>query len=175
MSKRKGLIIVFTGEGKGKTTAALGTSLRACGHGMKVLIVQFIKASKDVGEVKVSNRLGPNYKIVPMGHGFIWNKENENKHKKKALEAWEFVKRKINSREYDVIVLDEFTHVLNLEFVSLQEALEILINKPKELHIIITGRKAPKKLIDIADLVTEMKSVKHPYDKGIKAQKGIEF
>lgn len=175
MSERKGLIIVFTGDGKGKTTAALGIALRAVGHNMNVLIIQFIKCLRSVGEVKVSEKLKPNYEIIPMGSGYVFDKKKAIKERIKAKEAWKFVKEKIMSNEYDIIVLDEFTHTLNFEFIDLNDALKTLLNKPKELHIIITGRNAPKELIDIADLVTEMKNVKHPYDKGIKGQRGIEF
>ncbi|GBC75322.1 Cob(I)yrinic acid a,c-diamide adenosyltransferase [archaeon HR06] len=175
MIKRKGLIIVNTGEGKGKTTAALGIALRALGHGYKICIIQFIKGKWKPGEYKIASKLAPNYEIIPMGLGFTWLSKDLNLDKSMAQRAWNLAKEKIFSNNYNIIILDEITYPINFQWIDLKEVLETLKKKPEDLHIIITGRNAPKEIIDIADLVTEMKLIKHPYQKGIIAQRGIEF
>ncbi|MEM4311190.1 MAG: cob(I)yrinic acid a,c-diamide adenosyltransferase [Nitrososphaerales archaeon] len=172
---RRGLIIVNTGYGKGKTSAALGVALRAIGHGYKVCIIQFIKGKVTAGEHKIASRLAPHYEIIPMGKGFTWLSKNLEEDKSMAQRAWNLVKEKISSNQYNIIILDEITYPINLKWIELEDVLKTLKNKPPMLHIILTGRDAPRELIDIADLVTEMRLIKHPYEKGIFGQRGIEF
>ena len=170
----KGLLMVFTGDGKGKTTSALGMSLRSAGHNKKVCFIQFIKGSWKYGEME-SIKKHDTIDFHVMGKGFTWKSDNLDEDKQLAKEAWDFAVEKINSRSYDMIVLDEFTYLLNYNILDLQSVTDTLIHKPSDLHIAITGRDAPRMLMDIADLVTEMRVIKHPYQVGIKGQKGIEF
>lgn len=171
----KGLLIVHTGNGKGKTTAALGMALRAAGHGMRVLILQFIKGTWHYGELEALKRF-PEVRIEPLGSGFTWKKENLDEDRQRAQAGWERAVREIRSGNYDMIVLDELNYVLSYGLVPLTPVIEELRNRPDKLHIVITGRNSPEELIELADLVTEMRLIKHPYhDQGIKAQKGIEF
>ena len=174
---RKGLIIVHTGTGKGKTTAAMGIALRAAGHNYRVLMIQFIKGSWHYGELESVKRLHPNFEILPMGKGFIrFDKEGPSSEDKEAVaEAWELFKEKMKSGEFDMIILDEINYVLGYNLLDIEEVLEDLKSRPEGLHLILTGRDAHPGLIEIADLVTEMKEIKHPFQRGIKAQKGIEF
>jgi cob(I)alamin adenosyltransferase len=170
-----GLLIVFTGSGKGKTTAALGMALRAAGHGMRVLILQFIKGAWSYGELDALEKFD-NVLIKPLGTGFTWKKENMDEDRRLAVKGWEEAIREINLAEYDIIVLDELNYVLSYGLLPLELVLQGLKGRPQTLHVVVTGRNAPQELIEMADLVTEMRLVKHPYaDKGIKAQKGIEF
>lgn len=172
---KKGLIVVNTGDGKGKTTAALGVALRAVGYDYKVSMVQFIKGAWKPGEIRAAPKLAPNFEIVPMGLGFTWLSKDLEQDKKKAQEAWKLAKEKIASRQYNVVILDEITYAINFGFIELNDVLQTLDNKDEMLHVIITGRNAPPEIIEKADLVTEMKLIKHPYEKGVAAQKGIEF
>lgn len=171
----KGLIVVNTGDGKGKTTAALGVALRAVGYGFKVSMIQFIKGAWKPGEVRVAPRLAPNFEIIPMGLGFTWLSKDLERDKKKAQEGWRLAKEKINSGNYNIVILDEITHAINHSFVELSDVVRTLRNKDEMLHVIVTGRDAPQEIIEMADLVTEMKLIKHPYEKGVAAQKGVEF
>jgi cob(I)alamin adenosyltransferase len=171
---RKGLVVVNTGHGKGKTTAALGVVLRAWGRGMRVVIVQFVKTrTSNYGENRAAKRLG--IEMIPMGEGFTWLSKDIEKDKATAREAWELARQKICSDEYDLVVLDELTYPLTYGWIPVEEVLDVLRRRPEGLHVIITGRDAPQELVDYADLVTEMQEVKHPYEKGLKAQPGIEF
>lgn len=172
---RRGLIIVNTGDGKGKTTAALGTALRAWGRGFKICVIQFIKSETGIwGEVKAAERLGIEWH--KMGDGFTWLSKDLDETIALAQNGWRLAQEKIKSGNYDLIVLDEFTYPLHYEWLKSNEVIAWLKeNKPPELHLVITGRNAPDLLIASADLVTEMNAVKHPYDAGIKAQPGIEF
>lgn len=177
----RGLVIVYTGDGKGKTTAALGMALRAVGHGMHVLMIQFIKGSHRYGETMAAKYL-PGLDIRSLGKGFIFSGLSVNeleKHRAAVTEAWETAKDAAFSGRYDMLILDELNYVVgNAELrtlLSVEELLEFLKKKPAGLHVIITGRNAPDELIEAADLVTEMKEVKHPFRLGIKATKGIEF
>lgn len=174
---KKGLIIVYTGNGKGKTTAAMGTALRAVGQGFKVLMLQFIKGTWKYGELESIKRLGPDFKIEPLGKGFIRSnsKLSENEIKENISESWERVKSEIMSNKYDMIILDEINYVVSYGLLPVDELLTLLDNKPDSLHVVLTGRDVHEKIIERADLVTEMKEIKHPFAKGIKAQKGIEF
>jgi cob(I)alamin adenosyltransferase len=172
---KKGLVIVNTGYGKGKTTAALGILLRAWGREMRVGGIQFFKHdTANFGEIKAAKRLG--IELVPMGDGFTWTSRDMDETQAKALHGWEVAQQKIVSGLYDIFLMDEFTYVMHFGWLDPQAVVAWLReNKPPALHLIITGRDAPQALIDYADLVTEMKLIKHPYDVGIKAQPGIEF
>lgn len=176
-SVRKGLVIVNTGNGKGKTTAALGVLTRAWGRGLKVVMLQFIKAKTGRwGEIQAAKKMG--VEMIPLGDGFTWTSKNLEKDKALAREGWLLCQEKILAPEdaYDIVILDEFTYVLHYGWLPVEEVLAVLDKRPPRRHIIITGRYAPKALIAYADLVTEMRLIKHPYkDQGIKAQPGIEF
>lgn len=173
--RRKGVVIVNTGHGKGKTTAALGVLFRAWGRGMRSCVVQFIKhEAGGWGEVRAAQRLGIEWH--KMGDGFTWLSKDMEKTAAKALYAWEVAQEKIASGDYDLVVLDEFTYPLNYGWLDTAEVIAWLQeHRPPTLHLIITGRDAPPQLMDFADLVTEMRKVKHPFDQGIRAQPGIEF
>lgn len=172
---KKGLVIVNTGNGKGKTTAALGVLFRAWGRGMGVRMFQFLKhTGARFGEQRAAMKLG--IPLQAMGDGFTWRSKDMEQTRALAVQQWENCKAAILSGEDDIIVLDEFTYPLRYGWVPVTEVLKVLRQRRPMLHVIITGRNAPQELIDYADLVTEMKVVKHPYqDQGIKAQPGIEF
>jgi cob(I)alamin adenosyltransferase len=172
---RRGLVLVNTGEGKGKTTAALGVMLRAWGRGMRVCVVQFLKhESGQWGEVRAAQKLGIDW--VKTGDGFTWTSKDMDATVASALHGWEVAKDKITSGAYDLVVLDEFTYLLSFGWLDTAEAVGWLkAHKPESLHLLITGRDAPPALIDYADTVTEMTKVKHAYDAGITAVAGIEF
>jgi cob(I)alamin adenosyltransferase len=175
-TRRKGLVIVNTGDGKGKTTAALGVILRAWGRGMKVCAVQFIKQkTSNYGEHRAAVKL--DIEIISSGDGFTWLSKDLDESAAKARHGWELAKERIASGNYDVVVLDEMTYTFTYGWIDFEEVRAWLeTNKPPMLHLIITGRDAPQALIDYADLVTEMREIKHPYaNQGIKAQPGIEF
>jgi len=175
-TKRKGLIMVNTGDGKGKTTAAMGMAYRAAGNKMKVFVLQFIKGKWKTGEKKIADQLVPNLEIVPMGDGFTWDTKNPEQDKATAMKTWLAGKEKLMSGDYDMMVFDEINYALSYNFLPEDEIIDTFKNKPEKLHIVCTGRNAPDALIEIADLVTEMKCIKHPYtEQGIPAQKGIEF
>lgn len=175
VSKSKGLVIVNTGNGKGKTTAALGLIMRASGWEKRACMLQFIKSrSAAGGEIAAARKLG--LEVIPCGDGFTWQSRDLDQSAALARAAWQEVQRRILSGAYDLIVLDEFTYILSLGWLDKNEVLGWLReNKPADLHLVITGRDAPPELIDYADLVTEMREIKHPYRNGIPAQKGIEF
>ncbi|WP_199556426.1 cob(I)yrinic acid a,c-diamide adenosyltransferase [Sandaracinobacteroides hominis] len=171
----KGLIIVHTGKGKGKTTAALGMVVRAIGHGMKVGVVQFVKGAMETGEAAVFANF-PNVEFRPMGDGFTWNTQDREADIASARAAWTEVKRMIDDPSYDMVLADELNIVLRYDYLPLEEVLETLRAKPADTHVLITGRNAPEALIEAADLVTDMTLVKHPFrEQGVKAQAGIEF
>lgn len=179
MSEKKvGLIIVNTGNGKGKTTAALGTALRACGHGQKVLMIQFIKGPWKSGEQMIAPRLAPDFELVKTGKGFfriMGDALPEDEHREAARLGLELAREKVLSGRYDLIILDEINNAIADGLLPVEPLLEILDAKPPGLHIILTGRNAHPEVIARANLVTEMKEVKHPFQQGIKAQKGIDF
>jgi len=172
-----GLVVVHTGNGKGKTTAALGLALRAIGQGMQVLVVQFIKSSKNTGELKIAQKLIPQLTIVPMGGGFFDKNSSKavEREKRKVAKAFEFVKLNTRLGKYNLIILDEINYAISYGLINIEKVLLLIKEKPKKMHIVLTGRDAKKKIIDQADIVTEMKEVKHAFKKGTKAQKGIEF
>jgi cob(I)alamin adenosyltransferase len=172
----KGLILLYTGNGKGKTTAALGQVLRAAGHGFKAVIIQFIKNMENTGEIKAAKKiLAEHLEIFPMGTGFTWDAKDQEELRRAAVKGWDLAREKIKSGKYSIVILDELTYALNYGLLDQDEVVTYLKQKPEKLHIIITGRDASEKLISIADLVTEMREIKHPYTKGIKAAKGIEY
>ncbi len=173
--ERRGLVLVFTGNGKGKTTAALGTLFRAWGRDFRACVIQFLKAETGSwGEVKAAQRLGIEWHKT--GDGFTWTSKDIDETKAKALHGWVLAKQKIASGNYDLIILDEFTYPMAFGWLDTAAVIEWLReNKPAEMHLIITGRDAPPLLIEYADLVTEMTEVKHPFASGVKAQVGIEY
>jgi cob(I)alamin adenosyltransferase len=171
----KGLVQVYTGDGKGKTSAAFGAALRAIGRGLKVYIIQFIKGGFDYGELYVVNKL-PNLKLAAFGRGrFVTDVSLQEEDVRLAKEAFELARKVVRSGEYDVVVLDEINVALNLKLVGIEETLRLIRNKPKHVELILTGRYAPRQIIEAADLVTEMKEIKHPFRRGLKPRKGIEY
>lgn len=172
---RHGLLIVNTGEGKGKSTTAFGTLLRAWGRGFRICVIQFIKAETGKwGEIKAAEKLGIEWHAS--GDGFTWRSKDMDETIARARHGWELAQEKIASGQYDLILLDEFTYPLKYGWLDLPEVLVWLqANRPPTLHIIITGRYAPADLMEYADLVTEMNVIKHPYQQGIHGQPGIEF
>ena len=173
--KRVGLIIVNTGNGKGKTTAALGVALRAVGVGYKVLMIQFIKGSWDYGELHVAERLAPYFEIKVMGEGFTWETKDKERDTQVAEKAWSYCKQMIEANEHDILIFDEINNAIDYGYLDVNDVVAALKKKPGEMHIILTGRNAKQELIDAAHLVTEMREIKHPFHEGIYAQKGIEF
>jgi cob(I)alamin adenosyltransferase len=172
--KKKGLIIVNTGNGKGKTTAALGIALRACGYGMKVIMLQFFKGKWKYGELRSAPKL-ETFEIRPMGQGFTWESKDIEVDKRMVHEAWQAARERILSGGYDVVILDEINYALSYGFLPVEDVVDFLKKKPAMLHVILTGRDAKAEIIEIADMVTEMREIKHPFQQGISAQKGIEF
>ncbi len=172
--KRKGRIVIHTGDGKGKTTAALGTVFRALGHDQKVCVIQFIKGQGKYGERIFAEQLD-NLDWHICGKGFVFNKENLDEDRKVAEEGFALAAEVIASDRYDLVVLDELTYLPVLGFLPVEKIVDTLIAKPQRLTIIITGRKAPRELIEIADTVSDITVVKHAFQQGIKAQKGVEF
>lgn len=172
---QKGLLLVFTGNGKGKTTSALGLALRSAGHGKKVCFIQFIKGSWKYGELAAMEKHREHIDFHVTGKGFTWKSKDLEKDKAAAREAWNLALQAISSGQYALVVLDEFTYLLKYGIIDLKEAMAMLSERPGDLHVAVTGRDAPEELTAAADLVSEIKAVKHPYEAGIKAQKGIEF
>lgn len=172
---RKGLVIVNTGDGKGKTSAALGVLMRSWGQDMRVVMLQFLKSKTGKwGEIRAAQRMG--VEIIPLGQGFTWTSENLEQDRALAQSCWQQCRERIESGNYDVVIMDELTYALNYHWLDLEEVLTALRQRDPMLHIIITGRDAPQALIEFADMVTEMREIKHPYKtQGILAQKGIEF
>jgi cob(I)alamin adenosyltransferase len=173
-ARTKGLVIVHTGDGKGKTTAALGLVMRAWGRGMPVIVLQFIKhATGNWGEVRAAKKMG--IEVVPLGGGFTWDSQDIAHDRALAQRGWARCRAAIESGRYELVVLDEITYCLNFGWIDLAEVLEVLRGRPAGQHVVLTGRDAPAGLVELADLVTEMREVKHPYHAGVRAQKGIEF
>jgi cob(I)alamin adenosyltransferase len=175
---RRGLLLVYTGDGKGKTSAALGLLVRAVGYDWRVCMIQFIKGSWHYGEMDGVERLAPNVEFMQAGEGFykIMNDQlPEAVHKQAAQAGLQLAREKILSNAYDLIILDELNNTLQTGLLSIAEVMALIELKPSWLHLLLTGRGAPPELIERADLVTEMREVKHPYQKGLFAQKGIDF
>jgi len=178
MPEGKGLLIVYTGPGKGKTTCALGTAFRAVGQGLRVLMVQFIKGSWHYGELDAAKLLGDDkFEIRPMGRGFVkvGGAQTDPEDIRLCEEAWEFARRQMASGAYDLVVLDEINYVISYGMLDAGKVVEALASRPERVHVICTGRNAHPTLVELADLVTEMREVKHPYTKGILAQRGIDY
>lgn len=171
----KGLLIVHTGKGKGKSTAAFGMVFRTIGHGEKVAVIQFVKGKWDTGERTVLERFPDLVSINKMGDGFTWETQDRQRDIAAARAAWEMAKEFINDPDYKMVLLDELNIVLRYDYLPIEEIVEFLEQKPEDKHVIVTGRNAKEELIEIADLVTEMTQIKHPFRAGVKAQAGIEF
>lgn len=173
-----GLTIVYTGKGKGKTTAALGIALRASGYDKKICMIQFIKGSWHYGEMISSKRLEPGFEMVAVGKGFVGiidDKNSREEHEEIANEAMKISAKKILSGNYDIVILDEINYAINLGLVKLEDVVGLIKSKPIALDLVLTGNYAKEEIIELADLVTEMKEIKHPFQNGEKAKKGIDF
>ena len=174
-TQERGLLIVHTGKGKGKSTAAFGMVLRCLGHGLPVGIVQFVKGVWTTGERLALQRFGDLVTCRAMGEGFTWDTQDRARDTAAARKAWETAKAMIADPSYRLVLLDELNIVLRYDYLPLDEVVAVLLDKPCDLHIVVTGRNARPELIEAADLVTEMTLVKHPFRSGVKAQIGIEF
>ena len=178
MEKDAGLVVVYTGKGKGKTTAALGMALRAIGHNYKICMIQFIKGSWHYGEMSSSKRLEPEFELTAIGKGFVGiidDKTPKEVHQKIAKEAIEIAKEKIISEKYDIVILDEINYAVNLGLVDVKQVLDLIKIKPQKVTLVLTGNHVKQEVVDAADLVTEMKEIKHPFQRGIRAKKGVDF
>ena len=174
-TREKGLLIVHTGKGKGKSTAAMGLAARAIGNGMKVGIVQFVKGVWATGEREVLLKFPDLCTMKAMGEGFTWETQDRARDIAAANRAWEASKEMMADPSFKMVILDELNIVLRYDNLPIDEVVETLRNKPRDLHVVVTGRNAKEALIDAADLVTEMEMIKHPFRAGVKAQAGIEF
>lgn len=175
---KDGLVIVYTGKGKGKTTAALGMALRAIGYNYKICMIQFIKGTWHYGEMTSSKRLEPEFELTAVGKGFVGiidDKSPRADHERIAIEALRLSREKIESGRYDIIILDEINYAVNLGLIKIEDVLDLIKSKPSNLNLVLTGNHVSQEIIDVADLVTEMKEIKHPFKLGIKAKKGIDF
>lgn len=172
----RGLTVIFTGPGKGKTTAALGVALRALGHGYRCKIIQFIKSRGNTGELIMAGRLAPQLEIIQAGLGFTWlQKHSPEEHREAALAGLRLAQDALEKEDCKVIVLDEILYALGKNLVTLDEVIALIEKKQPYAHLILTGRGAPAELVAIADMVTTMEATKHPYQAGIPAQKGLDF
>lgn len=175
---KDGLVIVYTGKGKGKTTAALGMALRAVGYDYRVCMIQFIKGSWHYGEMTSSKRLEPEFELTAVGKGFVGIMDDKSPledHKKIAAEALAIAREKINSQRYSIVILDEVNYAANLGLVSVEDVLDLISSKPASVSLVLTGNHVSDRVVEAADLVTEMREIKHPFKSGIKAKKGIDF
>jgi cob(I)alamin adenosyltransferase len=173
--EEKGLLMVHTGAGKGKTTAALGMAIRCLGHGMNVAVVQFIKGAIDTAEERILKSFGSQVVFLRMGEGYTWETQDRERDTQVAQKAWTEVEKFLQDPSFGMVILDELNIAIHHEYVSLEQVLKAVAQRPPTLHVVITGRGAKPELIEAADLVSEMKMIKHPFRKGIKAQKGVEF
>jgi cob(I)alamin adenosyltransferase len=176
--QEQGLIVVFTGDGKGKTSAALGTALRATGHKLYVSLVQFVKGPSGSGEAKAAERLAPEFEFVSLGRGFVnccGSTTPLEEHRRAAAEALEAARQRLHSGAWDMIILDEINTAVSLGLLDTQQVIDLVRSKPPRVHLVLTGRDAKPEVVELADTVTEMRSVKHPYDQGKPARKGIDF
>ncbi len=173
--EERGLLIVYTGAGKGKTTAALGMAIRCVGHGMRVAVLQFIKGAIDTAEERILTSFGDQVMFLRMGEGYTWETQDRERDTAVAQQAWERACACLRDPSWAMVILDEFAIALYQGYVRLDQVLPVLRSRPPMQHVVVTGRGAPEALLDVADLVTEMKQVKHPFRQGIKAQPGVEF
>jgi len=175
--ERHGVILVHTGNGKGKTTAALGVAFRAMGYGMKVLMVQFLKGGWKPGEYRAAKTFEPNFQIMPMGQGFLWiDAENQaDKNQLLVTKAWEYGRQQVLEGDWDMVILDEINYAIGYGLIPVPDVVDMLKTKPPLLHLVLTGRNAKQEIIELADTVTEMRPLKHAYEQGIAGQKGVEF
>ena len=173
--RKKGIIVVFTGNGKGKTSAALGIALRASGHAMKTLMIQFIKEKGKSGEQEVCPSVNQNIDIYTFGMGFVFRGDDLRPHIAMAEEAWFFMEESLQEKKYDILILDELSVVMNLGLLTMERVTGFLAKKADAIHVIITGRDVPNEIINLADVVTEMKEIKHIYQQGVTAIKGIDY
>jgi cob(I)alamin adenosyltransferase len=175
--ERRGLILVHTGNGKGKTTAALGLAFRAMGYGMKVLMLQFLKGGWKPGEYRAVKKFEPDFVIQPMGQGFLWiDAENqEDRNRLLVRKAWDYGREQVLEGKWDMVIFDEINYVLSYGLIPVEEVVDLLRRKPEMLHVVLTGRNAKDEIVELADTVTEMRPIKHAYEKGTAGQKGIEF
>ena len=171
--KTGGIILVFTGNGKGKSTAAFGTATRAVGHGKKVGVIQFIKGKRECGERNVLEKLGVEFHA--MATGFTWNAQDKEGDRLAAQKVWQLGKEMLADEHYDLVVFDELTYMVRYDYIELNEILEALKNRPKEQSVIITGRGCHRDLLELADTVSELRPVKHAFEAGIQAQVGIDW
>jgi cob(I)alamin adenosyltransferase len=174
-TEERGLLIVHTGKGKGKSTAAMGLAMRCIGHGMKVGIVQFVKGVWETGERDILRAYPDLCVMKAMGEGFTWDTQDRRRDITAAESAWDAAKEMINDSSYRMVILDELNIVLRYGYLPIEDIIEFLKNKPRDTHVVVTGRNAKEELIELADLVTEMTLVKHPFRSGVKAQVGVEF
>ncbi len=175
MDVRKGLILIYTGDGKGKTTAALGAALRASGRGMKTLVIQFLKEKGTSAEQDISPPLSENIRIHAFGKGFIHDGDDMGPHREGAEAGWRFLEEEVQKGQCDIVILDEIASALNFRLLSMDKVIDFLRNKQKTLHVILTGRNMPEALVELADTVTEMKEIKHAYGQGINATPGLDY
>jgi len=176
--ERKGLVVVITGHGKGKTTTALGIAVRACGHDMRVSIIQFMKGDLYAGEWDGVKKMGCQIELIPTGKGFCGIQGNPypyEEHRKNAQDAIELARQKMDSGQYDILILDEINNALHLRLVDLEQVLELIRRKPVLMHLVFTGRDAHPQVVELADTVSEIKEIKHAYRKGIEPQPGIDY
>jgi cob(I)alamin adenosyltransferase len=175
---RKGLVLVLTGEGKGKTTSCLGIAVRAVGYGMRIVMIQFIKGSLHYGELDGAKRLAPEFELIPMGKGFVGimgDTLDFSTHSRAAAEALAVAREKMLSGKYDIVILDEVNVALHLRLIPLEDVISLIKSKPETVHLVLSGRHAHEEVIRHAHLVTEMRNIKHPFDLGIEAEKGIDY
>ncbi len=175
---KRGLFLIHTGNGKGKSTAAFGLLARALGHGMKAVVVQFIKSRSDTGEeafFKTSPNVANNLSWHVMGDGFTWETQNAEQDKQTAQSAWTLVKQALQDPAIDLVILDEFTYTLKYQWLEIDDVIAAIKNRPTMQHLVVTGRGAPAGLIDLADTVSEIALVKHAFQNGVQAMLGIEF
>ena len=169
----KGLVIVITGNGKGKSTSGFGTVARAVGHGLNAAVAQFIKGTWACGERQLLENAGVDFSV--MATGFTWNTQDKEKDIAAAEAVWVKCKRLLTDPNIDLVLLDEMTYMLSYKYLDLDEVIEVIRNRPQQQHVIITGRACHRAIIDLADTVSEVQSIKHAFDNGIKAQKGIDW
>ena len=178
LEPKKGMVIVYTGDGKGKTTAALGMCVRAVGHNLKICILQFVKGTWKYGELEGLKKLGPNVELHVVGKGcvgILGDKLPLEEHRKEAEAALELATEKINSEKYNIVILDEINVAVKLELIPVERVLELIESRPQEVTLVLTGRGADLQIVKVADLVTEMLDIKHPYQLGVLAMKGIDY